>query len=173
MQYFVVCCSMVRCVAVCVVVRDDRRLCHCLRCVRDCNTLQHTATHCNTLQHTATHCNTLQHTATHCDALRRQPAVSWRQVCWCVSAMQRDALCHSVVRYVALFCSALKCAVCCSVIVSGMCNYFSLKEGFQTLHFFLCNCVKCNNAVCCSALQCVAVRCSVLQCVAVCCSELQ
>jgi len=26
---------------------------------RDCNTLQHTATHCNTLQHTATHCNTL------------------------------------------------------------------------------------------------------------------
>jgi len=28
-------------------------------------------------------------------------------------------------------------------------------------------------AVCCSALQCAAVRCSVLQCVAVCCSALQ
>ena len=27
--------------------------------------------------------------------------------------------------------------------------------------------------VCCSVLQCVAVRCSVLQCVAVCCSVLQ
>ena len=33
---------------------------------RDCNILQHTATHCDTLQHTATHCNTLQHTAAHC-----------------------------------------------------------------------------------------------------------
>ena len=54
------------------------------RCVyiKDCNTLQHTATHCNTLQYTATHCNTLllasifsltntlQHTATHCNTLQ-------------------------------------------------------------------------------------------------------
>jgi len=29
---------------------------------RDCNTLQHNATHCSTLQHAATHCNILQHT---------------------------------------------------------------------------------------------------------------
>jgi len=32
---------------------------------RNCNTLQHAATHCNTPQHTATHRNTLQRTATH------------------------------------------------------------------------------------------------------------
>jgi len=51
---------------------------------KQCNTLQHTATHCNTLetdrladggsgfgagktQCTATHCNILQHTAAHCN----------------------------------------------------------------------------------------------------------
>ena len=38
---------------------------------RNCNALQHTATHCNTLQHTATHCNALQRTATYCHALQR------------------------------------------------------------------------------------------------------
>ena len=32
---------------------------------KNCNTLQHTASHCNTLQLTATHCNSLQHTHTH------------------------------------------------------------------------------------------------------------
>jgi len=38
-----------------------------LQCLlKQCNTLQQTATHCNTRQHTTTHCNTLQHTATHC-----------------------------------------------------------------------------------------------------------
>jgi len=48
--------------------RDENR--HTLTSKKDCNTLQHTATHCSTLQHTATHCNTLQHTATHCKTLQ-------------------------------------------------------------------------------------------------------
>ena len=42
-----------------------------LRTERDCNTLQHTATHCNSLQLTATHCSTLQYTATHRNTLQR------------------------------------------------------------------------------------------------------
>ena len=44
--------------------------------IRDCNTLQHTATDCYALQHTAMHCNTLQldalsssKLATHCNTL--------------------------------------------------------------------------------------------------------
>ena len=32
--------------------------------LKNCDTLQNTATNCRTLQNTATHCNTLQHTAT-------------------------------------------------------------------------------------------------------------
>jgi len=38
--------------------------------VRNCNALQHTATHSNTLPHTATHCNALQHTTIHCNILQ-------------------------------------------------------------------------------------------------------
>jgi len=40
------------------------------RRLRQCNALQHIATHCNALQRTATHCNALQRTATHCNALQ-------------------------------------------------------------------------------------------------------
>jgi len=37
---------------------------------KNCNALQHKATHCDTKQHTGTHCNTLQHIATHCHTLQ-------------------------------------------------------------------------------------------------------
>ena len=71
----------------------------------------------------------------------------------CCSVLQcADALCHSVLRCVAVWCSVLQCvAVCCSVLqCAAVC----------------CSVLQCA-AVCCRMLQCVAVWCSVLQCVAV------
>jgi len=80
LQCVSVCCR--ECMSVCakVHVRGTQYGLTCFE--RDCNTLQHTATHCSTLQHIATHtifhrgtqcgltcferdCKTLQHTATH------------------------------------------------------------------------------------------------------------
>jgi len=44
----------------------------------------------------------------------------------------------------------------------------------QFMYECLCRGIPCcRHEVCCSVLQCVAVRCSVLQCVAACCSMLQ
>jgi len=75
-----VCCSVLQCVLAC----SFPVMC-VLQGIRDCNTLQYTATywisvcevyarssdlHCNPLQPTATHCNKLQRTATHCNTLQ-------------------------------------------------------------------------------------------------------
>ena len=59
-------------------------------------------------------------------------------------------------------CSELQCvAVCCSALqfVVAVALSAAVKEK--------------GTSVCCSVLQCVAVRCSALQCVALCCSVLQ
>ena len=79
---WLVCCSVLQCVAVCCSVWQC-----VLQCVAVCGSVwlvccgvsSHghewqfngvdTNSHCNTLQHTVTHCNTLQHTATHCQIL--------------------------------------------------------------------------------------------------------
>jgi len=65
-----VCCRLLQCVAMEYVI-DVGILSTQFLNIRDCNTLQHTATHCNTLHHTAPHCTTLQHTVTHCTTLHQ------------------------------------------------------------------------------------------------------
>jgi len=124
-----------------------------LQCTTHCNALQHKATHCNTLQHTAT--NTLQHTVAHCNTLQHTVA-------------HRNTLQHTAPPCNALQHTATLCNTSSSFIgglfVSCICWHRTSQETARVLQ-----CV----AVCCSALQCVAVRCSVLQCIAVCCSALQ
>jgi len=74
------CCGALQCVAVCCSVLQSavvscsvyasstfkfsetkEQMANSFYSVKNCNTLQHIATHCNTLQHTATHCNTVVH----------------------------------------------------------------------------------------------------------------
>jgi len=95
-----------------------------------------------------------------------------------------------ILRHVSKLQRMLQCiAVCCSVLqcVAERCNvlqrvavpletcqgaYSICLYSLRLLTQLCCSAVQCG-AVRCSALQCVAVRCSVLQCVAVCCSVLQ
>jgi len=101
-QCGVVCCNVLRCVAVCCVC------CVVLQCVATCwlvsqcvvsrqtdaGVLFIWTTHCNTLQHTATHCNTLQHTATHCNTCIPRGLVSWS--IWCVTLQHTGAYCNTL-----------------------------------------------------------------------------
>ena len=50
-----------------------------------CNTRQHAATHCNTLQHTATNGNTLQYTAAHCSTLQQIFRQPYHECIWITS----------------------------------------------------------------------------------------
>ena len=67
-----VCCSVLRCFAVCWTLQHTAIYCNTLqqKTATHSNTLHHTTTDCTALQHTATHYNALQHAATHCNTLQ-------------------------------------------------------------------------------------------------------
>jgi len=97
-------------------------------------TLQHTATHCNTLKQAAAHCNTLQTTATHCNALQRTATHC--------NALQRTATHCNALQRTAAHCSTLQ-------HTAAHCNTHRCLDGLDMIDGF---------SVCCSVLQCVAVR---------------
>ena len=88
----------------------------------------------------------------------------------CGSVLHCMAVCGSVWQCVAVCGSVLQyAAVCCSVshFFGGSGIAFAANSEIDTVF----NCDAC--ALCCSVLQCVAVRYSVLQCGSLCCRVLQ
>jgi len=101
-----------------------------------------------------------------------------RCVAVCGSVLQCEAVCCSVLRCVALFCKASQYAsvgivrrnaLCCRRTTSKSISLES-SAGAQWFPAMCCSVLQCV-AVRCSVLQCVAMRCSVLQCAAACCSN--
>jgi len=173
------------------------------------------ATECrglNTLQHTSTHCNTLFLAACE-ETLHRLPERVCCSVWKCVAVCQdRDiqllpvfsvcqkecvAVCGSVLQCIAVGCSVLQCLWYIRIhhCADGSTASESRDRDIELLSAFS-GCKSGCGAVCCSVLQCVAVRCSAVQgamvcysavevcqdrdmkllpseCVAVCCSMLQ
>jgi len=193
MQMRYVCCSVLRCVAVCCNTQSHfsmqptfwrevsqsqvahfNELCRTYKwdmCVAVCcSVLQCVAVCRSVLQYTES-CRTYQWTMSH---------IRMRYVC--CSVLQCVAVCRSVSQCVTVCCSVLQgVAVCCSMLqcVAVRCSVL------QCVAVCVLQCV----AVCCNTQShvarinelcrtyewdmCVAVCCSVLQCVAVCCSVLQ
>jgi len=115
-----------------------------------CNTLQHTATPRNTMQHTATNHNTLQHSATHSNALQHTATHCSIRITW-------------------------KCKFdpCCGQSQRSSRDTHTHTQGPHTysqnnsLNFMYVYNVFCwvlqRVAMCCSVLQCIAVRWNLLQ----------
>ena len=90
------------------------------------------------------------------------------------SRKHRVGLCrtYGFGRCVTVWCGVLQCVQCVAVcavcfrVLQCICQVSRANRHRAAPHATL-------RQVCCSVLQCVAVRCSVLQCVAVCCSALQ
>jgi len=95
--------------------------------------LHRAAMHCNALQHSATHCNALHRTAPHCATLHRTAPHC--------TALHRTAPHCTALHRTATHCKLLALSCCLSVPSSA-------RQGALVLP-----CV----AVCCSALQCVAL----------------
>jgi len=130
LQCVAVCCSVLQCVAVCCSVFQcahevptpwtECMLQHVAAC---CSMLQHVAACCSMLQHDVICCNMLQCVAVSCSAMCHEPhfrdqwrllraqgllstSLSSRPACWS-SALQRVAVCDSMLQCVTVGCSVL------------------------------------------------------------------
>jgi len=140
-----------------------------------CNAWQHTATHCNALQRIATHCpqwseslvtthtqnaHTYAHTYTHKHAHMRCPlklTKPWR--------MSEESLFPPVVMWLQDFKKRLyKKNFGFWIFVWSLLFFFTSLQFFHSQRHGArcCKCLMRHFAVCCSVLQCVAVRCSAL-----------
>jgi len=158
-KYCSVCCSVLQhvlqcvlqriavCVAVCVEVCVAVRVAAATNYTLMCLVARSCSLPSNTRQHTATHCITPQQTATRYITLQH-------------TATHCNTLQHTATH------TATHTAIRCIMSMNTVC--------LTNVPFGIENTSTPAPAVCCSVLQCVAVRCSVLQCVlkcvAVCCS---
>jgi len=120
------------------------------------NSLQHTAKHCNTLQRTATHCKTLQRTATHCNTLQHTTFqfTKWHSSHVRPSLQRGNPL---TLQHTATHCNTLQhTATHCNTLHFNLPRDTPLMCAPPYQEAILSRC----GVVCCSVLQCVAVRCS-------------
>jgi len=120
--------------------------CTMLQCVVVCCSVLHCVALCCTVSQNVAACVAVCCSVWQCGAV-------------CCSALQCVAVRCGVKQRVAAYCSALQCVtVCCSVYIRDLIS----QEPYIPL--FVCHMTH-SNDLCCSVLQCVAVRYSVLQCI--------
>ena len=133
-----------------------------------CGMLQCVAVRCSALPCVAVRCSALQCVAVRCSAL--QCATVGCSMLQCVT------VCHIMLQYVAVCCNVLQkccsmsCSVCCSVnlcIMQEKAFHFSANSHIIA-HRLQRIVIECESekrvSVCCSVLQCVALRCVVVCC---------
>jgi len=141
-----VCCSALQCVAVC---------CSVLLCVA--------VTHG---QHGTRRCVTVCCSKLYCVAVLQCVAVC----CCCTLTTWNTQVCCSALQCVAMCGSVVECVAVARGQHAGLLQFVAASLQCFTV---CCNCTwtTWNTQVCCSVMQCVAVRCSALQYGRVCCSH--